>query len=60
MRNILTFFILFFGFRTFQCDVLVLEEMKMSLASEGNSRNGLKLGGNLQKLGTFYTSSGSF
>lgn len=27
----------------------------MSLTSEGNSRNGLKLGGNLQKLGTFYT-----
>jgi len=35
--------------------VLVLLEMEISLTSEGNSRNGLKLGGNLQKLGTVYT-----
>jgi len=43
------------GFRTFQSGVLVLLEMEISLTSEGNSRNGLKLGGNLQKLGTVYT-----
>lgn len=48
-------FFIFCGFRTFQCGVLVLVEMEMSLTSEGNSRNGLKLGGNLQKLGTVYT-----